>query len=507
MEIDVWRKGVIMSNGTHIGHRIARVDTLHPHPRNSEIYGDPRDSQDFTFFVQDCRENGIHPLVIAENGTIIGGHRRYYAALQLGIEELPVAVYRYATPVDMLAALVADNNARIKSNWQLSSEAAVLMEVERERAMQRMLRKPPEETANNFGPELVPDQKQKGDARDAVGAALGVSGKQVDNLLTVKQAVDTLRDAGDNEAADELITLVNRSAKAAAQQARSQMAQPTKKTPTPPEHETYTVQQWETLSQDERRVLLQRNGDKTLNTTNENVEWALWTWNPITGCLHNCNYCYARDIANRFYSHLPDNERFSPVFYPDRLTAPANTRLPNLDTETDSVRRMGLKNIFTCSMADLFGKWVPAEWIHAVIKTARDNPQWNFLFLTKFPIRMAEFEFPSNTWIGTTVDSQYAVERAEKAFRKIRAGGYDGVAWLSCEPMMERLTFSSLDMFDWLVVGGASKSTQTAEFVPPVEWTFHLWQQAQAANVPIYMKTNLFGNDSRHREYPAQIDG
>lgn len=66
---------------------------------------------------------------------------------------------------------------------------------------------------------------------------------------------------------------------------------------------------------------------------------------------------------------------------------------------------------------------------------------------------------------------------------------------------------SNLDMFDWLVVGGASKSTQTAEFVPPVEWTFHLWQQAQAANVPIYMKTNLFGNDSRHREYPAQIDG
>lgn len=211
-----------MSNGTHIGHRIARVDTLRPHPRNSEIYGDPRDSQDFTFFVQDCRENGIHPLVIAEDGTIIGGHRRYYAALQLGIEELPVAVYRYATPVDMLAALVADNNARIKSNWQLSSEAAVLMEVERERAKQRQL-STLTNVSNSLVPELVPEREQKGDARDAVGAQLGVSGKQVDNLLTVKRAVDTLRDAGDDEAADELITLVNRSAKAAAQQARSQM--------------------------------------------------------------------------------------------------------------------------------------------------------------------------------------------------------------------------------------------------------------------------------------------
>ena len=212
-----------MSNGTHIGHRMARVDTLRPHPRNSEIYGDPRDSQDFTFFVQDCRENGIHPLVIAEDGTIIGGHRRYYAALQLGIEELPVAVYRYATPVDMLAALVADNNARIKSNWQLSSEAAVLMEVERERALQRMLRKPSEETANNFGSIPEYEGQAVGRASAAVGTTLGVSGAHVDNLLTVKRAVDTLRDAGDDEAADELITLVNRSAKAAAQQARSQM--------------------------------------------------------------------------------------------------------------------------------------------------------------------------------------------------------------------------------------------------------------------------------------------
>lgn len=24
------------------------------------------------------------------------------------------------------------------------------------------------------------------------------------------------------------------------------------------------------------------------------------TWNPVTGCLHGCEYCYARGIANRF---------------------------------------------------------------------------------------------------------------------------------------------------------------------------------------------------------------
>lgn len=93
----------------------------------------------------------------------------------------------------------------------------------------------------------------------------------------------------------------------------------------------------------------------------------------------------------------------------------------------------------------------------------------------------------------------YSEYLAHPRFRRIRAEALRRAGY-TCQ-------VSSLDMFDWLVVGGASKSTQTAEFVPPVEWTFHLWQQAQAANVPIYMKTNLFGNDSRHREYPAQIDG
>jgi hypothetical protein len=28
------------------------------------------------------------------------------------------------------------------------------------------------------------------------------------------------------------------------------------------------------------------------NQTNDFVGWARWTWNPVTGCLHGCNYCY-----------------------------------------------------------------------------------------------------------------------------------------------------------------------------------------------------------------------
>jgi hypothetical protein len=88
----------------------------------------------------------------------------------------------------------------------------------------------------------------------------------------------------------------------------------------------------------------------TFNRVNDNIGWARWSWNPVTGCLHNCDYCYARDIAQRFTGSYPKG--FEPDFWPERLDAPANTRLPAKADGDESWRR-----VFTCSMADLFGEW------------------------------------------------------------------------------------------------------------------------------------------------------
>jgi len=131
---------------------------------------------------------------------------------------------------------------------------------------------------------------------------------------------------------------------------------------------------------------------------------------------------------------------------------------------------------------------VPEDWITAIFDQVRTHPEWNFLFLTKFPQRLAEREWPDNAWCGTTVDTQARVKIAEKAFRDVKAG----VRWLSVEPMMERLTFSALDMFNWIVLGGATASTQTPAFDPPLEWVLHLLQQVEAAKIPyVYAKANL----------------
>ena len=246
-----------------------------------------------------------------------------------------------------------------------------------------------------------------------------------------------------------------------------------------------------------RSAILSRIGKSGLNKQdNRDIEWANWSWNPVTGCLHGCPYCYARDIAFDIY---PAEVGFGSTIWPDRLTAPANQRPPQSEAVAD-------KNIFTCSMADLFGRWVPDEWIRKVLAVAADNDQWNFLFLTKFPKRMAEFDIPANAWMGTTVDVQARVANAERAFEKVEAP----IRWLSIEPMIEPLQFSNLGLFDWVVIGGASPSKSmdgtpsTPAWNPPIEWLIDLHQQARSAGCKIYYKTNSGLSDmTRIREFPG----
>ena len=231
----------------------------------------------------------------------------------------------------------------------------------------------------------------------------------------------------------------------------------------------------------------QATGERTprppqFNRVNDNIGWARWSWNPVTGCLHNCDYCYARAIAERFYP-----QGFAPTFLPERLSAPQHTKLPKDAGDDPAWRR-----VFTCSMADLFGKWVPKEWIDAVFEQIVAAPQWQFLCLTKFPQRLATLEWPENAWVGTTVDKQHRAKLAERSFAKVKAG----VKWLSCEPLLEPLQFSSLEMFDWVVIGASTGATtkeygRVPPFAPSIRWVADLIRQAEDAGCKVYTKHNL----------------
>jgi protein gp37 len=239
-------------------------------------------------------------------------------------------------------------------------------------------------------------------------------------------------------------------------------------------------------------------GRATFNQTNEMVDWARWTWNPVTGCKHDCVYCYARDIANRFYP-----EKFEPTYHADRLNAPRHTKAPNLADDVPAIQRTAWRNVFVCSMADLFGRWVPDDWITNVLDSCRKSPEWNYLFLTKFPNRYENLDFPETSWVGTSVDEQKRVANAEKAFKKVKAK----VKWLSVEPMRERLKFTNLGLFDWVVIGGQSKSSGAPEFHPEPWWALELAYEAHKAGCAVYFKPNTFERpwNIPVKEYPRAM--
>lgn len=262
-----------------------------------------------------------------------------------------------------------------------------------------------------------------------------------------------------------------------------------------------SLDEWKTLDPATRRALLPPDPDSVTRAkfnqqTSKDIEWAMWSWNPITGCEHTCPYCYAREIATNRGRARVFPYGFAPTLKPRSLLAPRFARLPS-----EALFDTRYRNVFLGSMADVFGRWVPAEWIEAVLAEVRAAKEWNFLCLTKFPKRMAEFDIPENCWMGTTVDLQARVNAAEEAFANV----HSKVRWLSCEPLIEPLKFKHLDRFDWIVIGGASKTQETPEWRPPSDWIEDLKRQARKANLAIYEKTNLWGARTLELPFDAPV--
>ncbi|MEH2957801.1 DUF5131 family protein [Candidatus Merdisoma sp. JLR.KK006] len=267
------------------------------------------------------------------------------------------------------------------------------------------------------------------------------------------------------------------------------------------------------------------------------IEWCDHTWNPITGCWHNCEYCYARKMSTRFagdvrlnkmakkdYFMVPAadskrklyvldapmlNETGNPLVYPFGFEPTFHRYRQNM---LDKLK-MG-NNIFVGAMADIWGTWVPDEWIKWVLDICQTHPIHNYLFLTKNPDRYVELCLKDllpeaqNMWYGVTVTNAEQAYTAEAAMQDMPS---DAHAFLSIEPLLEELS-GALEIIianftDWVIIG-AETGHRKNKVVPKKEWVEDIVRLCGEVNVPVFIKNSLIpivGEENMRKEFPKQL--
>lgn len=119
-----------------------------------------------------------------------------------------------------------------------------------------------------------------------------------------------------------------------------------------------------------------------------------WTWNPVVGCIHECDYCWAKALRNRW------NKTFRPTIQESAF----KDKWPNDGTI-----------IFVGSMGDLFCEdYIFEEAIPRIFEKMREAKNQKFLLQTKNPSNIYE-NWLSAIWdldtsgidifVGTTIET------------------------------------------------------------------------------------------------------
>ena len=270
------------------------------------------------------------------------------------------------------------------------------------------------------------------------------------------------------------------------------------------------------------------------------IEWCDASWNPVTGCKHGCNYCYARRIAERFsgYDSVTMKQEASPLLdkalekpeivetwdnlYFEKWSRKDEDGKPTADAKlikapypfgfTPTFHRDRLqqlqkwvkpKVIFVCSMADLFGDWVPDSWIDEVFEACRKSPQHTYLFLTKNPERLCRLadddRLPNwrNVWWGSSLDNKKA---------RRYPGRFRDHTFLSIEPLREYMDvgLGSFGSAEWIIIGAETGNSKN-KITPDKAWVDNICEAANITQAAVFMKDSLIpvvGEENMRREFP-----
>ena len=224
---------------------------------------------------------------------------------------------------------------------------------------------------------------------------------------------------------------------------------------------------------------------------NTDIGWTDYTWNPVTGCKHGCEYCYAKKLAETRLSHIY-KDGFQPTLWENRLNQPKEVK--------------GGRRIFVVSMGDLFGEWVPNHWIEKVLEIVKDCPQHTFQFLTKNPARYSHFDFPDNTILGTTItNSEQMKELATIETEKIVRNNN---TFVSFEPLLEDVLNKHISYpahffgdVDWIIIGA---KTGKNPIQPKRKWVMKILSTAYYSETPVFIKDNLDWNKIKPNQFPKE---
>lgn len=250
------------------------------------------------------------------------------------------------------------------------------------------------------------------------------------------------------------------------------------------------------------------------------IEWTQvygrpgYTWNPTAGCFHGCTWrmpdgsiaeCYAKTVA----------EGLARQAYPDGFEH-HYWRQHALEEPLQVSEASG---IFVGSMADLFGHWVPEEQIQQVLEVMRRANWHTFLTLSKYPLRVKNYTFPSNVWVGISIPAgrllshEGAARALDIYLRHMRAINAD-IRFMSIEPLWfdvasafkhwlrgnERLPF------EWVILGAASNGAKI--YQPEPAWVSAALEILDEQGIPVFFKGNLAGNQAAEpwRESFPELD-
>lgn len=231
---------------------------------------------------------------------------------------------------------------------------------------------------------------------------------------------------------------------------------------------------------------------------NTTISWANHTFNPWKGCTRvsgACDNCYAALLAERRgwaeWGPGKPRVRAKPKHWEEPLQW--NREIEQRGGENERV--------FCLSMGDIFDTEVDQAWRDEVFELVGQTPHLNWLLLTKRAREAVKYadriNWPENAWIGTTVETQDYVWRAE-AIKAIPAP----VRFLSMEPLLGKVDVD-LDGIDWVIAGGESGPNFRSM---PKAWVLDIQRQCAEAKVPFFFKQwAAFLPDGRGHELNSEV--